>query len=233
MLSCGSYGRLVFIFSIFGWCYSGVAVGLEIDVDEAVLEKVVRLYSIEAKERVAGWGTLLRSERADTSLSDRQKMESANRYFNQVKWLSDQEHWGQEDYWATPIETLATNGGDCEDYSIGKYFTLLQTRVDQEKLRITYVKSLTYNQAHMVLAYYETPDAEPLILDNINGEILPASQREDLFPVYSFNGKNIWLAKSRGKKLKGDSMKSLPKWRGVNERILNEFNLPSGSSAGP
>ena len=52
--------------------------------------------------------------------------EWANDFFNALPWISDDEHWGKRDYWATPIEMLATNGGDCEDFSIGKYLTLTQ-----------------------------------------------------------------------------------------------------------
>lgn len=75
----------------------------------------------------------------------------------------------------------------------------------------------------MVLVYYPTPDAEPLVLDNINKTILPASQRKDLVPVYSFSGDSIWLARERGRKLNANSMVSLPQWKSVNERFLKEM----------
>lgn len=203
----------------------GLALGspVNIDISAALLQAVEARYGKPARERVDGWGKLMRADRAAADLSDEQKMVHANDYFNQVEWLTDLEHWGQEDYWATPVETLATNGGDCEDFSIGKYFSLLETQIDPEKLRITYVKSLTYNQAHMVLVYYPTPDAEPLVLDNINKTILPASQRKDLVPVYSFSGESIWLARERGRKLNANSMVSLPQWKSVNERFLKEM----------
>lgn len=54
------------------------------------------------------------------------------------------------------------------------------------------------NAAHMVLTYYATPGAMPLVLDNLNPEIKPADQRPELTPVYSFNGDGLWLAKERG-----------------------------------
>jgi Predicted periplasmic protein len=129
------------------------------------------------------------------------------------------QHWGVEDYWATPVETLASNGGDCEDYSIGKYFTLKATAIDPDKLRLTYVKSVTYNQAHMVLAFYPTPDSEPLILDNIKHEILPASQRPDLIPIYSFDAESLWLAHERDRKLARSPDQSLPQWYQLKERM--------------
>lgn len=204
---------LVIFVAVSAWATEGFR------LSDALLKSVEKRYGESARLRVFAWDNLMLAGRADMSLSDKEKMIQANDYFNQVEWLSDQEHWGVEDYWATPIETLASNGGDCEDFSIGKYISLKNMNLDESKLRITYVKSLTFNQAHMVLAYYETPDAEPLILDNIDKRILPASQRNDLLPIYSFSANSIWLAQERGRKLKADSMVSLPQWRSVNERI--------------
>lgn len=192
-------------------------------ISEELLNDVEAQYGIDARNRVFDWGVLMMEDSRNPTITELGKMNRANDYFNQVRWLSDLEHWGQEDYWATPVETLATNGGDCEDYSIGKYFSLLKADFDPTKLRITYVKSLTYNQAHMVLAYYDKPSAEPLILDNIKKEILPASERPDLFPIYSFNGESIWMARGRGENIKGSSQKSLPSWKKLNERMRNIF----------
>ena len=192
-------------------------------LSDKLLANVARTYGDEARQRVVEWDALMSADAAAVGLSEMEKMVRANDYFNRVEWLSDLAHWGVEDYWATPVETLASNGGDCEDFSIGKYFSLKNANLDEAKLRITYVKSLTFNQAHMVLAYYETPDAEPLILDNINKAILPASQRADLLPIYSFSGNSIWLAQERGRKLKADSMVSLPQWKSVNERMNAEM----------
>lgn len=196
-------------------------------VNDAMLQAVKKQYGKRAMWRVEEWGELLEKSRKKTQWSDAKRLGVANDFFNRIKWVSDQEHWGLEDYWATPIETLATNAGDCEDFSIGKYFTLREGRIDTDKLRITYVKALDYNQAHMVLAYYKTPSAEPLILDNINQRILPASKRKDLVPVYSFNGESLWLARSRDQKMNVNSQTSLPQWANVNQRMLKELGLKS------
>ncbi len=203
--------------------FATVASAQFLDMDEKVFEFIERKYDRKARLRVEGWQDLMLSSNRIGTLNDSEKSISANDFFNQIEWVSDLEHWNKEDYWATPIETLATNGGDCEDFSIGKYFTLSETGVDTEKIRITYVKALDYNQAHMVLAYYPSPEAEPLILDNINKTILPASQRTDLLPIYSFNGEGLWLAKARGRKLKANSQQSLPQWGEVNKRMLEEL----------
>lgn len=133
------------------------------------------------------------------SLDDQQKLEQVNQYFNkEIRFISDQLLWKIEDYWATPYESLSRRAGDCEDFSLAKYFTLIKAGMDPEKLRITYVKAVKLQQAHMVLAYYPTPSAEPLVLDNLIPEIKKASKRRDLVPVYSFNASGFWLNKMSG-----------------------------------
>lgn len=171
------------------------AAGRLILIDDSILERVQQTYGTEARERVLNWSSLL--ERTDLA-DDRERLETTNRFFNRVRFVDDIKHWGENDYWATPVEFLGSNGGDCEDFSIAKYLTLRHLGVPEERLRLVYVKALRLNQAHMVVAYLATPDAEPLILDNLVPEIRPASTRTDLLPVYSFNGESLWLAKERG-----------------------------------
>jgi len=68
-------------------------------------------------------------------------------------------------------------------------------------------------QAHMVLAYYATPAAEPLILDNLISEVRPASRRPDLVPVFSFNSDGLW--QGVGAQAAGDPVSRLSRWRDV------------------
>lgn len=185
-------------------------------------EQIARLgaqFGPIAKSRLTGWREILTDPKYK-ALPERKKLEVVNDFMNLTQFVDDLKHWGKEDYWATPIEFLATDGGDCEDFSIAKYFTLRALGVPDEKLRITYVKEIViYNQAHMVLAYFPTPDAEPLVLDNINPTILPASRRTDLIPVYSFNGSGLWLAKEQsGRGLAGGSDR-IGHWRDLQARL--------------
>jgi predicted transglutaminase-like cysteine proteinase len=153
-----------------------------------------------------------------------EKLEKVNDFFNQMEFVDDIIHWKVEDYWATPIEFLGTQAGDCEDFTIAKYFTLKAMGINEEKLNLTYVKALTYNVHHMVLAYYSSPESEPLILDNIVKIVKPASERTDLLPIYSFNGTGLWLAKQRGRgKLAGSSSR-LKRWQDLVQR-MSEDNL--------
>ena len=124
----------------------------KIHISDALLEALDSQHVEDARERVKMWIPLMREHQGET---DSELRELANDFFNAPPWISDDEHWGKRDYWATPIEMLATNGGDCEDFSIGKYLTLTQWRVPSDKLRITYVRAPRLRQAHRVLAYYE------------------------------------------------------------------------------
>jgi predicted transglutaminase-like cysteine proteinase len=183
----------------------------------AQIRAIDQRYGSVAADRVRAWQTLMSQ---DGNLDIHSKLEVVNRFFNKLRFVSDRSHWGVDDYWATPVEFLATDGGDCEDFAIAKYFTLRALGVPIDRMRITYVKAITLNQAHMVLAYYPSPNAEPLVLDNLIGEIKPASQRTDLIPVYSFNGDNLWVAREmRGQGQFVGSSNRIGLWRGLLERM--------------
>ena len=135
--------------------------------------------------------------------------------------MTDKDLHGTDEYWSYP-----DGAGDCEDYSIAKYFTLRRLGVPADKLRITYVKALRYNQAHMVLTYYASPGAEPLVLDNLIGEIRPASQRKDLLPVYAFNAEGLYLPGQTGKK---SDTKKLSRWQDLLKKMRAEgFDIGEG-----
>jgi predicted transglutaminase-like cysteine proteinase len=172
-----------------------------------------------AKARIEDWSQLINSSQ---SLPETKQLAAVNRFFNQqLRFVDDNINWRQNDYWATPIESLVKGAGDCEDYAIGKYFTLRRLGVPSEKLRITYVKALTYNQAHMVLTYYSSPSAVPLVLDNLIGEIRPASQRKDLLPVYAFNAEGLYLPGAPAGKRASDS-KKLSRWQDLLKKMREE-----------
>lgn len=147
------------------------------------------------------------------------KLAAINQFFNRrVVFGTDDEVWGQADYWASPLEMLGKGRGDCEDYVIGKYFSLLVAGVPVAKLRLVYVRATVGGPsgevvAHMVLAYYATPGAEPQILDNLIGEMRPASRRPDLEPVFSFNSEGLW--RGVGAQAAGDPAARLSRWREV------------------
>jgi len=190
-----------------------------LDFSAELISRVKVKYGEQASNRVLGWQALIKLAQ---NLPEEEKLKRVNDFFNQqIEFVDDDDLWGLVDYWATPLEMLAKGAGDCEDYSIAKYFTLIELGVPDSKMRITYVKAIELNQAHMVLTYFEKPGVVPVVLDNLNSDIKLASKRRDLLPVYSFNGSGLWLAKSRGtgKKLGGSSR--LNKWGGLKNRMMN------------
>ncbi len=192
----------------------------DLTLSSKVLDSIEQKYNLFARERVENWQRLLNQPVDD--LSDVEKLELVNTFFNStVQFINDSALWEQEDYWATPLEFLSIGAGDCEDYAIAKYFTLKELGVDESKLRLTYVKAVELGQAHMVLTYFETKRAIPLVLDNLIIEIKPANQRNDLIPVYSFNGDGLWLAKSRGEGQRVGNSSRLSLWEDLNIRMLN------------
>lgn len=215
-------GALGLLFSIIP---PVVSESSQITLTARMLAAAERKHGAKARQRLEAWQELITSARGRP---EAEKLALTNDFFNRTRFVSDTEHWNVNEYWATPTEMLATNGGDCEDFSIGKYFTLLALGVSMDNLKITYVKARNWNpvnQSHMVLTYYATPDAVPLILDNLIPEIKPASQRPDLIPVYAFNGAGLWLAKERGmgKSVAGGSAK-LAFWRDLTARMGKEFD---------
>jgi len=173
----------------------------------------------DGRPRIDAWQRLLAEQR---DASEEEKLRQVNRFFNrQLRFRDDLSLWREVDYWASPVEALRRGAGDCEDYALAKYFSLRRLGVASEKLRITYVKALRLNQAHMVLTYYATPEAIPLVLDNLVEGIRPASQRNDLLPVYAFNGEGLWLPGAAGNKRVGDS-KRLSRWQDLLKKMHAE-----------
>ena len=203
----------------------GVAWAGLTDFSGGLVAWVQQRWGADAPKRLQVWQRVVadsRSSLASGKADAPALLARTNGFFNQVPYVSDIRHWGVEDYWATPVEMLGSFGGDCEDYSVGKYLTLKDLGVPIEKLRITYVRALRLNESHMVLAYYPQPDADPLILDNLVPDIRPASQRTDLEPVYSFNDDDLWLPTGQTRK-GGSSQVRL--WKDMLEKLAREQRL--------
>ena len=202
--------------------------GFSTKVSASLTTAYTRRFGPAVPERFAAWKTAAKAQKAAPLLqrldaargTEAQALQAVNDIVNTpVKWVDDLSHWKVADYWATPAETYGSAGGDCEDFSIAKYYLLKELGVPIQRLRITYVRAMKLQgQAHMVLAYYATPDAEPLILDNLEPRVLPASQRADLEPVYSFNDDEMQIVQG-GKRTKPSQIRT---WLALQERLLAE-----------
>ena len=195
-----------------------LAPGLSTEQTRALESRMRTFFGEGAARRFGAWRELL--ARLQAAPPDEQIYE-VNRFFNLLDFVDDEPLWRAKDYWATPAEFLGAGAGDCEDFAIAKFFSLLELGIAEDRLRITYVKALRLNQFHMVLAYYPQADAMPLILDNIDGAIRLADERDDLLPIYSFNGASLWLARAQGAGQRVGGSERLGLWQELRERMLN------------
>lgn len=194
----------------------GVGANGLVDFSPALLNRVEAKFGKGAVLRLNALKRLIETNR---NISEMEKVREVNNFFNLIPYYTDIVHWHKDDYWATPFEKLTTYGGDCEDYAIAKYFSLRELGIPDNRMRIMYVKALNWNQAHMVLTYFPQPRSIPLVLDNLNPEILPATKRKDLIPVYSFNGDGLWLAKERGTGKRVGGSERLGLWSDLQRRV--------------
>ena len=187
-------------------------------------ETFVKKYTAASLNLFSAWQSIMTSS-GELKPDDKTKRinDSSNR---SITWHEDQKVWGVADYWATPFETIAKKAGDCEDFAIIKYFSLINLGIPVNQLRLVYVKAKNGNGtasgelAHMVLAYYPSPDSEPLILDNMLSDIRPAGRRPDLVPVFSFNGEGVYSGVAGGGEASG--IERLSKWQDLLQRAKNE-----------
>ena len=188
------------------------------NIQEPQLKSIENKYGIQARTRVEEWDVMIESSKDETILN---KIKNVNDFFNKILYKTDLSTWGVKDYWATPFEFMGIGAGDCEDYAIAKYFSLIKLGIPDEKLRITYVSykkaNSKFEQAHMVLTYYHKVGVEPVVLDNINKTLQIASKRPDLKPVYSFNASGLWQAKTKGEARVGNN--ELKSWKDLMSRF--------------
>lgn len=197
-----------------------------LDFDEGRLQGSMQSrYGAAGVQRLGQWLAMLQTQKS-RPLS--QQLPAVNEFWNRaVVQTDDSLLWSQPDYWATPLETLGKGAGDCEDYVVGKYFSLLRLGVPAEKLRLIYVRARmggvgsTQSIAHMVLGYYEVPTGEPLVLDSMVDFLLPSSQRKDLTPVFSFNAQGVYVAGAQP-----SSVDRITRWRDLLTRMKQEGFLP-------
>ena len=193
---------------------------------ERLLGSITQRWGAGVAAKFNAWQSMLLDIRSAT---DAQRLKRVNDFFNrQIVFGDDMTIWNQEDYWATPLETLGRGAGDCEDFVIAKYFSLKEAGVAPAKLRLIYVRAkigssdAVASQAHMVLAYYAQPEAEPLVLDNLINEIRPASRRPDLVPVFSFNSEGVFTGVSAKESTPAAGVGRLSRWEDLLKRARAE-----------
>lgn len=154
-------------------------------IDETIVTQAAQKYGDFAKNRFIAIDEKLLKELQ--SADEMKKLAAVNTWVNFIKYKSDMKLYGVSDYWATLYEFVGKDGGDCEDYTIAKYYILKALGVDPKKMKFTYViyqERSGKRVSHMVLSYLKVPNPKStedvLILDNNNRLVLPVSKRGDL-----------------------------------------------------
>ncbi|WP_458775139.1 transglutaminase-like cysteine peptidase [Desulforhopalus sp. 52FAK] len=148
-----------------------------------------------AVEQEYGEGAVKRLRYLHTMILENQdlhvmeKLKLVNRTLNNIPWIADSQHWKKSDYWASPMETITTFGGDCEDFAVAKWLVLRHLGIKPEHFRLAYVKIKATGENHMVLLYISNPSEPPeqweaYVLDNYDPEVKKGSERTDLIAVY-------------------------------------------------
>lgn len=208
-----------------GFALMLAGVGLAVVDADRMVQMLVARFGAPAEGLFHAWREMLRET---TGLPEQALLTRVNDFFDRnLQFRDDQLVWQQPDYWATPLEFLGKGAGDCEDFALAKYFSLIELGVAPQKLRLIYVRASLPGAAepvaHMVLGYYARPDAEPLVLDNLRPVILPASQRSDLAPVFSFNAGGVWMGAAARP---GAPVDRLSRWRELMLKMQREGYLP-------
>jgi len=179
-------------------------------ISKDVLVESEKKYNTFSKNRFISIQTKLLNDLKNKD--DMQKINQVNSWVNFIKYKSDDQVYGVSDYWATLYEFVGKNMGDCEDYTIAKYYILKELGINPQRLKFTYViykDKKGQSISHMVLAYLAVPKPKTkddiLILDNNNRLVLPASKRKDLIKVI--------------KMINGDTGAKSKKWKMLEENM--------------
>lgn len=124
--------------------------------------------------------------------SKEEQLKKTNLYLNRLQPQYDDVIHKQEDNWATPKEFLKLGYGDCEDYVLIKYYSLIQLGFDERQLYLTVVKEKFRGGVHMVLSYFDVQEQAPLILDNLSFKILRLDKRTDLNAEHFINAGGVY-----------------------------------------
>jgi predicted transglutaminase-like cysteine proteinase len=124
------------------------------------------------------------------SAQGRAKFGLVNREINlSVAYTSDTFQHGTMDVWSSPVATVTSGQGDCEDFAITKYLILREAGVPAHDLRLLVGSVRSDGLAHAVLA--ARLDGRWLILDNRRMAMLEDGYASDLQPLFAFDNVGV------------------------------------------
>ncbi len=183
-------------------------------IDTPLLTYAEKKYNAFAKNRFLDINSSLLHDLKNAPLM--KKLNVVNSWVNQIRYASDKKVYQKRDYWATLYQFVGKGKGDCEDYTITKYYILKNLGVDIHRMKFAYViyKNRRGKKiSHMVLVYFTVAKPKTkediLILDNNNRRILPASQRADIIKVIKMINGDTGAKSKKWKKLEANMKRKL------------------------
>ena len=161
--------------------------------------RAIKKNNVISKNRIVDYQKTLLTLK---TLDKETQLNKINFYLNRLLPQYDDVINNKLDSWATPKEFLTVGYGDCEDYVIIKYYSLIKLGFDEKKLFITIVKEKFKGGNHMVLTYFKTKNEPPLVLDNLSFKILDLKIRTDLEAQLFINTTGVYKLTEEFKLLK-------------------------------
>lgn len=149
--------------------------------------------------------------RAASVLPGRERIARINVAVNDaVRYVSDTVQHGVADRWSSPLATLASGQGDCEDYAILKYAALREAGFAESDLRLLLVRDRAVGQDHAVLAV--RLDAHWLVLDNRRATLFDTADLRHFLPLFALDdrGVNLFAAPYAGRVLHESETDMMP-----------------------
>jgi len=140
------------------------------------------------------WKQIIRSAK---HLSKANQLIVVNIFINRWPYILDISRYNVAEYWATPIEFMKLSG-DCEDYSITKFYALLELGWDNDDMRIVALVNKISGTGHAVLAVRFGDDY--LVLDNTSNLLTSHHIYKHYVPFLSVNETTKWSHVKRIKK---------------------------------
>jgi len=135
------------------------------------------------------------------------QLQLVNKYLNASPYVLDIATWGIADYWETPLEFLMFSG-DCEDYAIAKFFSLLRLGFSNDQMQIVIVQDQNLKVPHAILAV--TLDGVNYILDNQISQVVPDTLIHHYTPMYGVNLTSWWRFSGKSNALRPDAIAPKP-----------------------
>jgi len=118
------------------------------------------------------------------------RIETANRLINTaIRYTSDLIQHATIDVWSSPLASLGSGRGDCEDYAIAKYVLLREAGVPEQDLRVLLVRDRAVREDHAVLAV--RIDGAWTMLDNRYAALSADSELQHFTPLVELDHSGV------------------------------------------